>query len=96
MAIKIDIELPELISRNYENLAEIKRAMVENIVIREYQKGNISIRESAKILGLTYEEFMTFLGERGISFINASVEEQQEDYDRLKSYFEAQEQSFCH
>ena len=85
MTVKIDIELPDLISRNYENLTEIKQAMVENIVIREYQKGNISIRESAKILGLTYEGFMTFLGKREISFIVASPEELEDDLNRARA-----------
>ncbi len=50
--------------------------MFEDFVADEYEKGNISIRQGAELLGLTYEEFMVdFLGDRKISFINGTKEE---------------------
>lgn len=76
----IEVEIPEIILENHPNLDEIRRELFENLVIEEYRKGNLTIRESAKLLGLTYRGFMVFLGERGISFCNASKEELEEDY----------------
>lgn len=80
----VEIEIPEIILENHPSLEEIKKELFENLVIDEYRKGNLTIRESAKLLGLTYVDFMTFLGERGISFCNASREELEEDFETLK------------
>jgi predicted HTH domain antitoxin len=82
MPVTIQIEIPDSISKHYKNRDEITKSAFEDIVIREFQKGNISIREGAKILDLTYEGFMEFLGEKRISFINVTPEEQKKDYDR--------------
>jgi phage antirepressor YoqD-like protein len=63
----------------------LRQAIYEDIVANEYQKGNISIRQGAKMLDLTYEEFIVdFLGDRKISFISGTpleleAEFQQED-----------------
>ncbi len=80
----IEIEIPEIILENHQNLDEIKKELFENLVIDEYRKGNLTIRESARLLGLTYVEFMYFLGKRGISFCNASKEELDEDMESLQ------------
>jgi len=72
----ITIEIPEEIVENYHTIEALRQAIYEYVVANEYQKGNISIRQGAKMLNLTYEEFMVdFLGDRKISFINgASLE----------------------
>lgn len=82
MAI-VEIEIPEIILENHQDLDEIKKDLFENLVIDEYRRGNLTIRESAKLLGLTYVGFMDFLGERGISFCNLSKEELEEDMASL-------------
>lgn len=89
MAI-VEIEIPEIILENHQNLEEIKKELFENLVIDEYRKGNLTIRESAKLLGLTYVGFMTFLGERGISFSNLSKEELEEDMKTLNELLSKQ------
>jgi len=54
----------------------LKQTICEDFVASEYQKANISIPQGAKMLGLTYEEFMVdFLGNRKISFINGTPQE---------------------
>ncbi len=49
-------------------------------VISEFQKGHLTIRESAKLLDLTYEGFIELLGERNLSFINTSQDELAQSY----------------
>lgn len=72
----IEIDIPEEIIVNYKTIDDVKREIYEDFVADEYKKGNISIRQGAKMLGLTYEEFMVeFLGGRKISFINGTNQE---------------------
>ena len=72
----ISIEIPDDILAQYHSPEDMRRRIVEDFVAQEYQQGNISIRQGATMLGLTYEEFMVeFLGQRKISFINSTPEE---------------------
>jgi len=81
----ITLEIPESVAAGYSSLELLKQIIYEDFVANEYQKGSISLREGAQMLGLTYETFMVdFLGERKISFINGTreeleLEEQQEE-----------------
>ena len=81
----IEIDIPDEILANYQSIDDVKQEIYEDFVADEYKKGNISIRQGAKMLGLTYEEFMIdFLGSRKISFINGTnqeleLESEQED-----------------
>ena len=72
----ITIDIPEEILEQYATINTVKQLMIEDFVADEYQKGKISLRQGAKMLGLTYEEFMVgFLGSRKISFINGPPKE---------------------
>lgn len=71
MAQMINIQIPDSIAENYNTMDELQRGLYEDIVIREFQKGNLSIRDCGELLDLTYEGFMEFLGERNLSFITA-------------------------
>jgi predicted HTH domain antitoxin len=72
----ITLEIPESVAAGYSSLELLKQIIYEDFVANEYQKGAISLREGAQILGLTYETFMVdFLGNRKISFINGTCEE---------------------
>jgi hypothetical protein len=81
----ITLEIPESVAAGYSSLELLKQIIYEDFVANEYQKGVISLREGAQILGLNYETFMVdFLGNRKISFINGTreeleLEEQQEE-----------------
>jgi predicted HTH domain antitoxin len=79
----ITIEIPEEIFENYQTTEALRQAIYEDVVANEYQKGNISIRQGAKMLGITYEEFMVdFLGEREISFINGTPSELETEFQQ--------------
>lgn len=82
------VEIPDDILDNYENIDDVKTAIYEDFVADEYKKGNISIRQGAKMLGLTYEQFMVdFLGKKRISFINATKDELTENEKFATEFF---------
>lgn len=76
----IQLEIPDDIIEEYASVEEMKRNIYEDIIIREFQKGHLSIGRAAKLLGLTYAGFMIWLGERKVSFITATKEELEESY----------------
>lgn len=77
----IEIDIPDEILSNYQSIDEVKREIYEDFIADEYKKGNISIRQGAKMLGLTYEEFMVdFLGNRKIPFINGTRQELESEF----------------
>ncbi len=86
MSRTITIDVPDAIFENYKNAKEIERSIYEDVIIREYQKGNLSIRDAAKILGVTYEGFIEWLGERNVPFISASREELEKDYEEFERF----------
>ena len=83
MPTTISIEVPDEILKHYKT-AGVNRAMFEDIIAEEYRQGNISIREGAKVLGITYEGFMEWLGKRKISWINVPKEERDKSYAQFK------------
>ena len=77
----IPIFISDQIAEIYSDMEELKQIIIEDFVAGEYEKGNISIRQGAGILGLTYEEFMVgFLGKRKISFISGTAEELESEF----------------
>ena len=87
MSQTINIAIPDTIAENY-NAHELERCIYEDIIISEFQKGNLSIRDSAELLGLTYEGFVEFLGKRKLSFINASKKELEESHQNFESFLQ--------
>lgn len=89
----LNIEIPDKITENYPSIDELKRSIFEDIVISEYLKGNLSIRESASLLQLTYEGFIELLGKRDIPFITASKKELKESYQHFESFIKAYQET---
>jgi predicted HTH domain antitoxin len=82
----INIKIPDTIIENYRTIDELERSIYEDIIVSEYLKGNLSIRDSAELLGLTYEGFIEFLGERKHSFISATKNELEESYHNFEAF----------
>lgn len=82
----ITIEIPDDIFKEYYNEEEAKRAIFEDLIIEERQKGNISLGRAAELLGITYTEFFDLLGKRGFTFVNISKDEQNESYEQFKKF----------
>ncbi len=80
----VRIQIPDAITENYDSLENLQQGLYEDIVISEFQRGNLSIRECADILQLTYEGFLEFLGERNLSFITASKTDLEKSYEKYK------------
>jgi hypothetical protein len=79
----IQIRFPDEIVALYPDIEELKSVILQDFIASEYIKGNISIRQGANFLGMTYEEFMVdFLGKREISFINGSKVELESEHGK--------------
>lgn len=68
-----NIQIPEDVMVDYEEF-----------VIDQFKRANITIGQGANMLGLTYGEFMLFLGKHNVSWIQATPEEIEESYRNLK------------
>lgn len=82
----ITVDLPEDVLDNFANVDEIRKAIYEDFIIAQRQKGHISLGRAAELLGLSYTEFFDLLGRKGLSFINANkaeLEESQQGFDRI-------------
>jgi len=88
MSQTITIEVPDSIAEQYVTWEELKDSIYESMVIREFQKGLLTIRESAQILGLTYEGFIEWLGARGLSFVNATPQELEDSYNNFEEFMQ--------
>lgn len=76
--LTLSITIPEEVSQLYHNPEVLKQIIIEAFVASEYEKGNLSIRQGANILGLTYEGFMLdFLGKRQIPLSSGSQAERE-------------------
>ncbi len=83
------LEIPKEISVNYPTVKELKQTLYEDMVASEFQRGHLSIRQGAALLGLTYEEFMIdFLGDRQISFINGEPNELAAEFQQEQLWLE--------
>jgi predicted HTH domain antitoxin len=92
MPTTIYVEIPDMILERYTSPTELERSIYEDIIISEFQKGHLTIRESAKLLDLTYEGFMELLGERNLSFINASQDELKQSYEDFERFLQTSHQ----
>ncbi len=87
MSKTIKIVIPDAIAENYSE-ADLERRMYEDIIISEFQMGNLSIRDCAELLGLSYEGFLEFLGKRELSFITAGKDEIEESYKYFEGFMQ--------
>ncbi len=92
MLTTIQIRIPEILSESYPKREDMQQSFYEDIIIGEYQKGYLSLREAAELIGVTYEGFMEWLGKRKLSFISATKEELEEDERKFEQLMERQSQ----
>jgi predicted HTH domain antitoxin len=85
---KITISIPQTLSDRYLDINHLQKLMVQNFVIAEYQRGNLSIRDAATILEISYNEFVDLLGKYHLSFINADKSEITDNYNKFHSFFQ--------
>ena len=86
MSLAVTLDIPDDIAGNYTSDDDLKRSMLESVVLNEFQKGLLSIGQSAQLLGLTYEEFIELLGKHRLPFITATSEELVGNYRDFKRF----------
>jgi predicted HTH domain antitoxin len=83
----ISIKIPDEVLENFENTEQIEKTVFEDFIIEQRQIGNISLGRAAELLGITYGEFVDLLGKKGLSYINASVNEIDKSYKGFTEAF---------
>ncbi|NUO84259.1 UPF0175 family protein [candidate division KSB1 bacterium] len=86
----ITMEIPEDLLGQFDSMEQARRARFEDLFIAERQSGNISLGRAAELLGMSYSDFFSLLGKKGLSFINAPKDELQESYQRFETLLEQQ------
>lgn len=88
MTRSIQLRVPVMIAETYQNPQVMEQSLYEDIILGEYQKGCLSIREAGDMLGVTYEGFLEWLGARQLSFICANPAELAQDYQTFERLME--------
>jgi predicted HTH domain antitoxin len=86
----ITVEIPDDLAANFDTPEAIRRALFEDFVIEQRQRGVISLGKAAELLGLTYAAFFDLLGHKGLSPINTSPEDLDESYRRFAELMDKQ------
>lgn len=92
MVTTIQLHVPAIFAETYQNPQAMEQSFYEDIILGEYQKGCLSIREAGEMLGLTYEGFIEWLGARQLSFICATPAELVQDYHAFERLMERHNQ----
>mgnify|MGYP001237723029 CR=1 FL=1 len=79
----IMVDIPDDIAETFHDIEELRQTLYEDFVIEQRQQGKISLGRAAELLGISYTEFFDLLGEKGLSFINATPQELEESYQHF-------------
>lgn len=85
----ITLEIPDELARQFDTEEDMRRTVYEDFVIEQRQNGALSLGEAAKLLNITYTEFFHLLGQKGLSFINATSDELDRSYQRFTRMMES-------
>jgi hypothetical protein len=67
-----------------ENIPDLSGFAYRSFVLGLFLDEEISLGRAAKLLGMTYDEFINFLGERGIPYFRNTPEEIDQALQKLK------------
>lgn len=85
----LTLEIPDELASQFASEEEMRRTVYEDFVIERRQNGALSLGEAAKLLNITYTDFFHLLGQKGVSFINATTDELEESYQRFTRIMES-------
>ena len=85
----LTLEIPDELACQFDTEEDMRRTVYEDFVIERRQNGSLSLGEAAKLLNITYTEFFHLLGQKGLSFINATGDELDESYQRFTRIMES-------
>ena len=63
-----------------------ERELVLILATKLYEKGKLSLGQSAELAGLSKRAFMEILGDYGVSIFNYSPDELEKDLENAKNY----------
>ena len=63
-----------------------ERELVLILATKLYEKGKLSLGQSAELAGFTKRAFMEILGDYGVSIFNYSLDELEKDLENAKNY----------
>ena len=63
-----------------------ERELVLILATKLYEKGKLSLGQSAELAGFTKRAFMEILGDYGVSIFNYSPDELEKDLENAKNY----------
>lgn len=92
MSQTVLIEVPDLIAERFASRDELRGSVYEGFILSEFQRGYLSIRECATILGKSYEGFLEWLDDRGMPFILATTEELDNSYRDFEAFLQSASQ----
>jgi hypothetical protein len=78
--LDIQVEVPDAISE--QNLKIAEAVARQAVIIALQQRGELTIREAAAALNLTYEEYLQILAENGLGL--SRIEQDQSALQRLR------------
>jgi predicted HTH domain antitoxin len=80
----INLSFPDSILDSYnQNLQTIIKEIKQVFIISEYQKGHLSLKQSANALDLPYRSFLELLSSRGVAIDALNEKESEEQYNDL-------------
>ncbi len=85
----LTLEIPDELACQFDSEEDMRRTVYEDFVIERRQNGALSLGEAAQFLNITYTEFFHLLGQKGLSFINATADELDESYQRFTRIMES-------
>jgi len=78
-SVTYQVQIPASLSRLGATQKEIQRRVNEWLVLSFFTETKISSGKAARLLGITRSDFLDLLRERGISYVNYTKEELDEE-----------------
>lgn len=78
--MQLTLTVPGELVANSQSEDELRRTLYEDFIIEQRQVSAISLSKAAELLNLSYQEFFTRLGQKGLSFVNVPAEELDASY----------------
>lgn len=83
--VTYQVQVPASLSRLGATQKEIQRRLNEWLVLSYFTEAKISSGKAARLLGITRSDFLDLLRERGISYLNFTKEELEEEIQAAKT-----------
>jgi len=87
----VNVEIPDIVIENYENIQLVKNELQKCVIIWEYLNGHLSLRQCSELLEMRYRHFLELLWSKGIPIDGLSEEEVQNQVDWLYQHLTSEQ-----